>query len=247
MPKPDIKKTIQEIFDLYHKRNFSLRFTYESIADIFELGNEVFMRNKDVDIDKFLNRPNSDAPDLLDDEPFSFERTFLIYRKLEDKYSEVNTELIRKVFEANSKIAWKEYRKKYDKYILELFPLLPNDEYINYLAGVIYYERKEYYKALKCINLAIIENGSSSLYTHLKGLCLMNSGEFESARTYFYQALFLRELNHDIMPKMVGKQEIYPNYPVEYKTSVKTIRASLKQLDFIEDSYTKDILPIIES
>jgi hypothetical protein len=75
----------------------------------------------------------------------------------------------------------------------------------------------------------------------------MNLGEFESARTYLYQALFLRELNHDIMPKLVGKQEIYPNYPIEFKTSVRTIRASLKQLDHIEDSFSREILPLIDS
>ncbi len=247
MSKPDIKKTIKEIFELYSKRNITMKFTFESIGDIFEIGNEVFMKNNDFNLDQFFNRPDSNAPDLLDDEPFSFERTFTIYRSLESKYYEVSPELIRKVFEENSKIAWQEYRKKYDRYIIDLYPRFPNDEYINYLAAVVFYEKKNYNKALKCVNLAIAENGSSSLYTHLKGLCLMQKGELESARTFFYQALFLRELNHDVVPDLKGKKEIYPNYPVEYKTSVTTIQASLRQLDFIEDTFVQTILPILES
>lgn len=246
MPKPDIKKTIEEIFHLYNKRNFSQKFTFESVSDIFEIGNEVFMKHSDPKYNDFLNRPDSDAPDLFDDEPFSFERTFSIYRELEPRYSEVTPELIRKVFEINSKIAWKQYRKKYDQYIIDTYRKYPDDEYINYLAAVVYFEKKEYGKALKCINLAIAQNGSSSLYAHLKGLCMMFKGELESARTYFYQALFLRELKHDVLPELKGKKKIYPNHPVEYNTSVHTIRASLKQLDLIENSFTQEILPLLE-
>jgi len=246
MSKPDIRKTIDEIFQLYNKRKPTTKFTFESVADIFEIGNEVFMKHGDSDIGKLMNRPETNAPDLLDDEPFSFERTFSIYRELEPDFSDVTPELIRKVFELNSKIAWKKYREKYDKYILNLYPQHPKDEYINYLAAVVYFEKKQYSKAIKCLNLAIAQNGSSSLYAHLKGLCLMFNGELDSARTYYYQALFLRELNHDVLPELKGNKKIYPNHPVEYNTSVSTIKASLRQLDIMEDTFVQEILPLLD-
>ena len=111
---------------------------------------------------------------------------------------------------------------------------------------MVHFEKKEYKKAIKCLNLAIAQNGSSSLYAHLKGLCLMFNGELDAARTYYYQALFLKELNHDVLPELKGNKKIYPNHPVVYKTSVNGIKASLRELDIIEDTFIQDILPLLD-
>ena len=76
---------------------------------------------------------------------------------------------------------------------------------------------------------------------------MMQIGEFDSARTYFYQALFLVELSQESRSKRKKKSEIYPNYPIEFHTSVDLIRADLKKLDRMENIYSYQLLPLIQS
>lgn len=245
MLRANIQRSILEIFDLYKKRHIIQAFTLDSINEIFDIGNEVFMKNNPEEVERLSKRPPSQAPDLMDDEPFTFERTFEIFKRLEGQFTEVNPELIQRVFEINSQLAWEAYRKKYNEYILKIFPEHPNDEYINYLAAVVLYDLKRYEEGLKCINLAIVHNGSSASYTHLKGLFLMQQGEYEAARTFLYQALFLVELLQDVSPRPAGNSLIYPNYPIEFHTSADLIRADLKKLDRVENIFLYEVLPLI--
>ena len=205
------------------------------------------MKNNPDELDKLSNRPQSSAPDIFEDEPFSFERTFEIYKRLNKKYSEVNEECIKNIFEINSQLAWDNYRKRYNDYIIEIYKDHADDEYINYLAAIVLYDNKQFDEAMKCISLAIAQNASSADYTHLKALCYMQRGEFDSARTYLYQALFLVELKHDIPPRLKGKSKIYPNYPIEFHTSVDLIRADLRKLDNVENLFYHDFLPMLNS
>lgn len=245
MPRSNIQKSIQEIYELYKKRHLIQAFTLDSINDIFDIGNEVFMKNNPDEVERLSNRPRTQAPDLLDDEPFTFERTFEIYRRLEKQYNEVDPELIQRVFEINSQLAWESYRQKYNEYILKIYPEHPNDEYINYLAAVVLYDQKKYADSLKCINIATGHNGSSANYTHLKALALMQQGEYESARTFLYQALFLVELLQDVAPRLKNKSDLYPTYPIEFHTSAELIRADLKKLDRVENIFLYEVLPLI--
>ncbi|MBN1406306.1 MAG: hypothetical protein JW956_00870 [Calditrichaceae bacterium] len=245
MSKADIEKSINEIFKLYKERFVLQAFTLESINNIFDIGNEVFMKNNPEEVEKLSKRSPSKAPDLLDDEPFSFERTFEIYRRLENDYNEINPELIQKVFEVNSQLAWDNYRNKYEKYILDMKQEHRNDEYLNYLASVVLYDHKKFTEGLKCINIAIASNSSSSSYTHLKGLFLMQLGEYDSARTLLYQALFLVELMQDVPPQKQKNVDIYPNYPVEFHTSAEKIRTDLKKIDHIDNLFNYELLPLI--
>ena len=246
MTSQNIRKSIQEIYNNYCDRAYNDEFTIESISLIFDIGNEIFIKNNDVEIEKILNRPPSNAPDIMDDEPYSLDRTLAIYETLSPKYDQVNLELVHKVFETNSKFAWKEYKEKYRSYIYSIYEDHPEDEYINYLAAVLFYEDKNYYNALKCISFAIAQNNSSSLFTHLKGLCLIQLGEFESARTFLYQSLFLIELLQDIPPRLKGTPEIYPNYPIEYHTSADLVRGDLNKLDKVDFFYDYHVLPLVE-
>lgn len=245
MPRANIQKSINEIFDLYKKRHVLHAFTLESINDIFDIGNEVFMKNNPDEVEKLSKRPKTKAPDLLDDEPFTFERTFEIYKRLEDNFNEISPELIQKVFEINSQLAWESYRHRYNDYITNLYPDHTDDEYINYLASVVLFDQKKFTECLKCINIAISSNGSSANYTHLKGLCLIQLGEYDSARTFLYQALFLVELLQDVAPRMKHKSDIYPQYPVEFHTNADLIRADLKRLDRIDNLFLYEVLPLI--
>ncbi len=245
MNKSKIHKSIQEIFTLYKKRKVIRAFTLESVQDILEIGNEVFLRHNPEEAERLANRPRTQAPDLFDDEPFSFERTFEIYKRLSDEFGEVNPELIQRVFEVNSQLAWEAYREKYNQYIMDIYPNHPEDEYINYLATVVLLEEKKHDDALKCINRALVQNSTSANYTHLKGMCLMQLGEFETSRTYLYQSLFLVELMQDTPPKMEGNKELYPNHPIEFQTSAPLIRADLKKLDRIETIYNYELRPLL--
>jgi len=245
MPRADIQKSIHEIFKLYKERFVLQAFTLESINNIFDIGNEVFMKNNPEEVEKLSKRAPSQAPDLLDDEPFSFERTFEIFRRLEHDYNEINPELIQRIFEVNSQLAWENYRLRYEKYILESKQEHYNDEYLNYLASVILYDHKKYEEGLKSINIAIASNSSSASYTHLKGLYLMQLGEYESARTFLYQALFLVELMQDVPPQKQKNENIYPNYPVEFHTSAEKIRTDLKKIDHIDNLFNYELLPLI--
>jgi len=245
MPRANIQKSIDEIFKLYKERFVLQAFTLESINNIFDIGNEVFMKNNPEEVEKLSQRPSSQAPDLLDDEPFSFERTFEIYRRLENDYNEVNPELIQRIFELNSQLAWENYRLRYEKYILDISKENRDDEYLNYLASVILYDHKKFNEGFKCINIAISRNSSSANYTHLKGLFLMQLGEYDSARTFLYQALFLVELMQDVPPRKQKKANIYPNYPVEFHTSADKIRTDLKKIDHIDNLFTYELLPLI--
>ena len=245
MQRADIQKSINEIFKLYKERFLLQTFTLESIHNIFDIGNEVFMKNNPEEVEKLSKRPSSQAPDLLDDEPFSFERTFEIYRRLENDYNEINPELIQRVFEVNSQLAWENYRLKYEKYILDISKEHQNDEYLNYLASVILYDHKRFEEGLKCINIAIASNSSSACYTHLKSLFLIQLGEYDSARTFLYQALFLVELMQDIPPRKQQNLDIYPNYPVEFHTSADKIRTDLKKIDHIDNLFNYELLPLI--
>jgi tetratricopeptide (TPR) repeat protein len=182
----------------------------------------------------------------MDDEPFTFERTLEIFKVLEENNPEVTPALIQKIFELNSKLAWKVYREKYEKYILQVCGEYPDDEYINYLAAIVYYDRHIYDKSLHCINKAISENPSSANYTHIKSLCLMQSGELETARTYLYQSLFLVELKQSVPPRKKETIEIYPNYPIEFHTSAELIRSDLKKIDRVEYIFTDQLIPLLD-
>lgn len=244
--KSKLQKSIQEIFNIYSKRNFTLAFTLESINDIFEIGNEVFMRNNPEEMEKLAKRPKNKAPDIFDDEPFSFERTFEIYSQLSEEYSELSPELIERIFELNSKLAWRDYRDRYDKYFLNIYKKYPDDEYINYLATVVLYDHKEYAEALSCVNKALSFNPSCAVYTHLKAKCLVQMGEFETARTYLYQSLFLMELMQDNPPHKGPNKELYPNYPVDFFTSIEQIRSDLRQLEKVDTMFKYQLLPLID-
>jgi len=231
LSKSNLKQSIREIYKIYLKRHVVHAFTLESIQEIFEIGNEVFQKNNPEELEKLKNRPASKAPDILDDEPFSLDRTLEIYHNLTDKHTDISPELIKNVFEMNSKLAWKSYRKRYDDYILKSYQEYPGDEYMNYLAAIVLFDQKEYAEALRCINLAIQGNDSSANYTHIKGLCLMQQGEMDLSRTSLYQALFLVELLEDVPPHRTEDSQLYPNYPIEFHTSADLIRADLRKLD----------------
>ena len=245
--KSKLQKSIKEIFTLYKKRNFTLSFTLESINEIFEIGNEVFMRNNPEEMEKLAKRHrNSKAPDIFDDEPFSFERTFEIYSKLSDEYSEISPELIERIFEVNSQLAWRNYRDRYNEYILNIYKEYPSDEYLNYLATVVLVDKKEYNEALSCVNKALALNPSCAVYTHLKARCLVQLGEFEAARTYLYQSLFLLELMQDNPPHKGPNKDLYPSYPVDFFTSIDQIRSDLRQLDRMDSMFKYQLLPLID-
>lgn len=247
MAEQNIRKSFKEIYESYCEKSFNEEFTLDSINLIFEIGNEVFFKENENEIENLINRPPSNAPDIMDDEPYSFDRSLAIYEKLKPGNPNVNPELIQKIFETNSKFAWIEYKDRYFEYILSIYKDYPDDEYINYLASVIFYEEKNYQEALKCINFSIAKNSSSSLYTHIKGLCLMQLGEFESARTFLYQALFLIELLQDVPPRLKGNPEVYPNYPIEYHTSADLVRVELNRLDKVDAFYEHNIAPLVEN
>lgn len=246
MIRQNIRQSIMEIYNIYCKKSYASNFTLDSISLIFEIGNEIFLKNNEEEINKLIHQPPSNAPDIMDDEPYSFERTLAIYEHLQGRYYEVNPELIQRVFETNSTFAWREYKQKYSAYILSVCDEHPNDEYLNYLAAVVLLEDKHYHKALKHINLAISQNSSSSLFTHIKGLCLTQLGEFDTARTYLYQALFLIELLQDVPPRLNSVPEIYPNYPIEYHTSAELVRLDLNKLDKAESFYEYNVTPLLE-
>ena len=246
LSKSNLKQSIREIYNIYLKRHVVRAFTLESIQEIFEIGNEVFQKNNPEELEKLKNRPSSKAPDILDDEPFSLERTLEIYHDLTEKHSDISPELIRNVFEMNSKLAWKSYRERYDDYILNSYQDHPEDEYINYLAAIVLFDHKEYDKALRCVNLAMQGNDSSANYTHIKGLCLMQQGELDLSRTSLYQALFLVELLEDVPPHKTEESQIYPNYPIEFHTSADLIRADLRKLDQADTLFRSEIVPLVK-
>ena len=195
---------------------------------------------------KFLKRV-SQSYTQADQDRYLIERSLAIYESLSPEYPEVSPELVQHVFELNSKFAWKEYKHKYKEYIFSIYEDYQGDEYINYLASVLFYEEKDYHTALKCINFALTQNNSSSLFTHIKGLCLIQLGEFDTARTYLYQALFLIELLQDVPPRLKADPEIYPNYPIEYHTSVELVRMDLDKLDKVDAFYQYNIVPLVET
>jgi len=244
LSKNKLQQSIREIYSIFLKRNVGRAFTLESIQDIFEIGNEVFQKNNPEELEKFKNRHASQAPDILDDEPFSLERTLEIYERLQHKYTDVSPDLIKNIFEINSKLAWQAYRRKYDDYLLGIYRDYPEDEYINYLTAVVFYDNNNFEEALHCINRAIINNDSSANFIHIKGLCLMQLGEFEAARTYLYQALFLVELMKDVPPRARENRIVYPNYPIEFHSSANMIRADLRRIDQAEKLYRHDLLPL---
>lgn len=244
LSKAKMKESIQEIYDLYKERMGLQAFTLESISTIFEIGNEVFQKNNPEEVDRIKNRPESEAPDIMDDEPFSLERSLEIFEFLETENPEITPTLIQQVFELNSKLAWKSYRLKYDAYVLGISDQYQDDEYINYLAAIVYYDGHKYDDALHCINRAISYNASSANYTHIKSLCLMQRGDLETARTYLYQALFLVELRQDISPRKKEKQHLYPTYPIEFHTSADHIRNDLKKLDHADRIFTEQLIPM---
>ncbi len=246
LSKANLKQSIREIYNIYLKRHVVHAFTLESIQEIFEIGNEVFQKNNPEELEKLKNRPPSKAPDILDDEPFSLERTLEIYHDLTERHSDISPELIKNVFEMNSKLAWKSYRKRYDDYILNSYLDSSEDEYINYLAAIVLFDHREYDEALRCINLAIRGNDSSANYTHIKGLCLMQQGELDLSRTSLYQALFLVELLEDVPPHKAEESQLYPNYPIEFHTSADLIRADLRKLDQADTIFRSELQLLIK-
>ncbi len=244
MTQADIRQSIKEIYETFCRRSYSTSFTLESISRIFDIGNEVFIKNNTQDIEKQKNQTPSFAPDIMDDEPFSFERTITIFNKLDNKYNSVSPELIQRIYEINHKLAWMDYTKRYRTYILRIYGDYPRDEYINYLAAVLNYDEKNFSLALDCINRSIVENASCAMFTHIKGMCLYQLGEFDSARTYLYQALFLMELLQDEPPRLKSNPEVYPNFPIEYHTSAELVRLDLVRIDRLEENFMLDIMPL---
>ncbi len=88
MTRQNIRRSIKEIYDIYCKKSYGNGFTLDSISLIFEIGNEIFLKNNEEEIKKLINQPASNAPDVMDDEPYSFDRTIAIYEQLENKYPE---------------------------------------------------------------------------------------------------------------------------------------------------------------
>ncbi len=244
--KAKMTESIKEIYNLYIERNVIHSFTLESIGHIFEIGNEVFQKNNPDELDRLKNKPQTQAPDIMDDEPFSLTRTLQIYEDLGNHYLQISPELIQKVFELNSKLAWKTYREKYNEYISKISEEYPGDEYINYLQAIVYYDQHHFDDALHAINKAISNNPSSANYTHIKSLCLMQRGDFETARTYLYQSLFLVELKQHVSPRLKNKSDIYPNYPIEFHTSADLIRSDLQKLDRMEKVFSNQLLPLFD-
>jgi tetratricopeptide (TPR) repeat protein len=247
MKNTDIDKTINEIYSIYCSRNYNILFTLESINSILEIGNEVFHKNNPEEVKRLLNRPKSKAPDIFDDEPFTLERSLRIFSQFEKDYHEVTPHLIYKIFELNSKISLENYYKKYFKYLKNTAPKYPDDEYLNYLAAVIYYRIYEYKSALKFINLAIIKNPSCAVYIHLKATIYLQKGDMKEARTYLYQALFLMELAHAAPPRKTGDETLYPYFPLEFYSDTDTLKNDLHKLDKAEKEFEQSILPIINS
>ena len=244
--REDIRKSFREIYDLFCERSFSREVSIESIQLIMDIGNEVFIKNSPEHVEHYMMQPPSNAPDLRDDEPFSFDRIMAIFMRMENEDEEITPALVQRVFEINSQLAWKDYQVRYRQYIYETHENNPDDEYISYLAAVLYYDEKNYSRALKAINFALAENSASALYAHLKGLTLFHLGEFDSARTYLYQALFLLELLQDQPPRLSGAPEIYPNYPIEYHTSTEIIRMELNKIENMEKSFKHQILSLLQ-
>jgi len=241
-----MQESIQEIYSLYIKRNVIRAFTLESISSIFEIGNEVFQKKNGEELNRLKNRPQTKAPDIMDDEPFSLERTLEIYETFSGNHSEITPDLIQKIFEMNSRLAWMAYRQKYDDYIIKTFKDYPADEYINYLASIVFYDRHNFDRALHCINISLSFNPSSANYTHIKSLCLLQRGEFETARTYLYQSLFLVELRQSVPPRREKNSNIYPNYPIEFHTSSELIRSDLKKIEKTESVFINDLMPLFK-
>ena len=247
MKKTNIDKTINEIFSIFCDRNYNISFTLDSVNNLFEIGNEVFQKNNPEEVERIAKRPRTKAPDLFDDEPFSLDRTLHIYSQFEKQYPEINPDLIHQIFELNSRLAWDNYRKKYFNFIKEFSPKHPEDEYLDYLAAVAFYEKHDFQLSLDFINLAIIQNTSCAVYIHLKSSCLMQMGEMEKARTFLYQALFLVELQHDNPPRRGNNAELYPNYPIEFHTNVDVMRSDLRKLDNVDKNFEFNIMPLIGS
>jgi hypothetical protein len=247
MKKTDLDKTINEIYSIYCSRNYNISFTLESVISIFEIGNEVFQKNNPEEVERLSKRPKTKAPDLFDDEPFSLDRTLHIYSRYENDYSDVNPDLIRNIFELNTKLAWDNYRKKYYQFIEETAPEYPEDEYLNYLASVAAFEHHEFNLALEYIDFSVLQNQSCAVYIHLKASIYMQKGEMEKARTYLYQALFLIELQHATTPRKEGNKSLYPNYPIEFHTNADVMRTDLRKLDKVERNFENSIMPLINS
>lgn len=247
MLQNNIRNAISEIFTAYNEKSFSDTFTLDSISTIFEIGSDILIKQDPTIFEKLMEQPPSNAPDIVDEQQHGFERYLQIYEALSPNHKKVTPDLISRIYELNSSLAWEVYKVKYKKYIYGMYEQHNDDEYINYLAAVLFYEEAKFHSALKCVNIALSHNGSSSLFTHLKGLCLMQMGEFEAARTYFYQALFLIELLQDTPPRLKGEPAIYPNYPIEYHTSADIVRSDLEQLDKADDFYHEKVQLLIES
>lgn len=246
MSKLNIRKSFQEIYDKYVEKSFADDFTLESINTIFEIGNDVLYKNNEEEINRLLNKTPSNAPDIMDDEPYSLDRSLAIYEKLSSKYTKVCAELVERIFEVNSNLAWHEYKLKYFEYIKNIYQDYENDEYINYLASVMFFETKDFENSLICVNRAIAQNNSSSHYSHIKGLCFMQMGDYDRSRTFLYQSLFLIELLQDVPPRLKGEPKIYPNYPIEYHTSADLVRMDLNRIDNVESFYDYQIQPLVE-
>jgi len=246
MANLNIRKSFQEIYDKYTEKTFADDFTLDSINTIFEIGNEVLYKNNEEEVERLLNKTPSEAPDIMDDEPYSLDRSLAIFEKLSPSFPKVTSELIEHVFEVNSNLAWKEYKNKYFNYIKNIYQNYQDDEYINYLAAVMFFETKDFQSSLKCIDFAITQNGSSAHYTHIKGLCLTQIGEYDGARTFLYQSLFLIELLQDVPPRLKGNSEVYPNYPIEYHTSADLVRMDLNRIDNVDSFYDFHVQPLVE-
>jgi hypothetical protein len=243
--KSAYNKIMNEIFQRYRERSIFSSFTLGSISTIFEIGNEVFYKYYAQKIEKINNRPKNKAPDLYDDEPFSFERTFKIFNVLQSQHAEITPRLIKEIFSLNQFFAWKSYHKRYSVYIQESYESNKDDPYFNYLAAIVFFDNKNWDKALHCINIAGAEFTSSAVISRIKGLIFLQWGELDAAKTYFYQALFLLEMRQDTPINQTGNNDAYPNFSFEMSVSAKAVRRDLKNIKTIEKSFNNDILALL--
>lgn len=79
------------------------------------------------------------------------------------------------------------------KYLEEGVKLYPDDADLNYVFGVYYINKREFGKALECLNKATEYDDKAELYT-LTGLCNEKLGKYDEAFDYYKKALSFKDL-----------------------------------------------------
>lgn len=85
-----------------------------------------------------------------------------------------------------------DYQKQL-KYLEEGVKLYPDDADLNYVFGVYYINKREFSKALECLNKAKEYDDKAELYT-LTGLCNEKLGKYDEAFDYYKKALSFKDL-----------------------------------------------------